>query len=79
MKVKFTLSNGQSFATKITYGFKDTRDLVENLSRMLGEATDKSVVELETEDGMFLGQADRHCVGRNPELKCLAPAEGALR
>ena len=54
MKVKFTLSNGQSFATKITYGFKDTRDLVENLSRMLGEATDKSVVELETEDGMFL-------------------------
>lgn len=54
MKVKFTLSNGRSFATKITYVFEDTRDLVEHLSRMLGEATDNSVVELKTEDGVFL-------------------------
>lgn len=54
MKVKFTLSNGQEFTTRITYGFESTRDLVDHLSRILGEATDNSVVELKTEDGVFL-------------------------
>lgn len=54
MKVKFTLSNGQEFTTRIIYGFESTRDLVDHLSRILGEATDNSVVELKTEDGVFL-------------------------
>lgn len=56
MKVKFTLSNGQAFTTRLTYGFESTSDLADHLSRMLGEDTDNSVVNIETKNGVFLAR-----------------------
>ena len=78
MKVKFTLNNGQAFTTRITYGFESTSDLADHLSRALGQATSDSVVNIETKNRVFLARPNRHCFGRNPKLKGLAPAEGAL-
>lgn len=56
MKIKFTLSNGQVFTTRIIYGFESTSDLVDHLSRVLGQATSDSVVNIETKNGVFLAR-----------------------
>lgn len=51
MKVEINIRGGRVITTKFE---ADLSDLVDHLSRILGEATDDSVVELKTEDGVFL-------------------------